>query len=89
MDNEHEEYRYLHSTMQLKLTLWDRTKIFFGVDPMLGFCVRILVRKDENKDIRNLDVDMFSTRVLVKDVGDGLPTTKAKFNYEELHHKED
>ena len=83
-----EEYRYLHTSMELKITLWDRVKILFGLNPLLGFCVRLVATKGEDSALQDIDVDFYSTKVLIKGEGSLIKTREAIFDYEKLHAKE-
>ena len=84
-----EEYRYLHSTLQLELTLKDRLKILWGMNPLLGYCVRLVAYLDNDGKLEDIDLSHYSTKVLVKNIDEATPTSKAIFSYEKLHIKGD
>lgn len=84
-----EEYRYLHSTMQLKLSLWDKTKVLLGQKVYLGACFRLCIKKNPDESLENVDVDMFSAKAVVVEGEDVVPTSDAVFNYEQLHNTGD
>lgn len=80
-----EEYRYLHVSAQMELSFLDKCKLVIGMKPLVGACFRIVLIKDEEGRTTDVDVDFYSTRVLVAEAGKAVPTSDAIFNYDKLH----
>lgn len=83
-----EEYRYLHTSMQLELSLWDRCKLAMGFKPLLGACFRVVMEKDPDGKVVDVSVDFYSTRAIVAEAGEAVATSDAVFDYEKLHTTE-
>ena len=88
LDPLSEEYRYLHTSMQLNLSLWDLAKIAVGQSVLLGACFRVVLEKDADGKTIDVDVDFYSTKVVIANAGDPIPTNEAVFEYEKLHQTE-
>jgi len=71
--------------MQLKLSVWDRCKLLMGQKVLLGACFRVVMEKDPDEKVVDVSVDFYSTRVLVAEADDPIPTAEAVFDYERLH----
>ena len=82
---EQDEYRYLHSRMSLKLSWKDWMKLSIGQILRFSFCVRILLVKDDNGKLIDIDTDNVSTTVLVQRPDEEIVTKEAVFSQDELH----
>ena len=80
-----EAYRYLHTLSGLKLTWWDRVKIMFGLNPVVGLCVRLVIYKTEDNKFEDVSFDYYSTSAIVNSADEELPTSEAIFDYKKLH----
>jgi len=82
-----DEYRYLHSRLTLKLSWRDWLKLSVGQVLRFSFCVKILLIKDENGFITDLDTDAVSTTVLIHKPDEEIVTKEAIFSQDELHNR--
>lgn len=90
----HEEYRYLHSGMSLSVSWKDALKLLLGslfpknwpYVARLGFCCRLVFRKDGSGKVVDIDRDLYSAQVVVtKQTEPPKATSEAVFDYDKLH----
>lgn len=81
-----EEYRVLHSTMELKLTWVDYLKLALGNRLNMSYCIRLVFTKDSAGKVVDINWDTFSTKTtLVTDGEEPEHTSEAIFDYDKLH----
>lgn len=85
----YDEYRYLHTKLaiKLKLSMTDWLKLARGkIVPRMSFCVRLLLIKDKDGKLLDIDYDMVSTGIVVSGGDDPVQTKEAIFDQDELHN---
>lgn len=85
MLKENEEYRALHTKMVLRLTWKDMWAIIRGKRPIMSFCCGIKIYKKPDGSLDSLDLDTYSTKVVVSNLGEVEDTKEAIFDYDKLH----